>query len=57
MPTNVLTAVSASAPPCSHACARSAIEVTSGDSFAIKGRRVSGRSAASVRSSRRGTAQ
>ena len=57
MPTKVLQAVTASAPPCSQARARSPTEVTSGESLAMSARRVSGRRRASVRSSRRGTAQ
>ena len=57
MPTKVFTAVTASAPPCSHAIARSPIEVTSGESLAINAVRVSGRSRRIVRSSRRATAQ
>ena len=57
MPTKVLTAVSASAPPCSQASASSAIEVTSGGSLAMSALRVRGRSRASVCSSRRGSAQ
>ena len=57
MPTNVFTAVTASAPPCSHAIARSPIDVTSGESLATSAARVSGRSRWSVDSSRRGIAQ
>jgi len=57
MPTKVLTAVTASAPPCSHAIARSPTEVTSGESLAISAVRVSGRRRRIVFSSRRGTAQ
>ena len=57
MPTKVFTAVKPSAPPCSHAIARSATEVTSGESLAISAPPVSERSKRMVRSSRRATAQ
>ena len=56
-PTNVFTAVIASAPPRSQARAVSRMSVTSGDSLAMSGFGVSGRSEASVFSSRAGSAQ
>jgi len=57
IPTNVLTAVTASAPPRSQARAVSRMSVTSGESLAMSGFSVSGRKRASVRSSRSGSAQ
>ncbi len=56
-PTNVFTAVSASAPPRSHARAVSRMSVTSGDSLAMSGLSVSGLRSAIVRSRRERSVQ